>query len=266
MSQTFLSSLERVRVSHRAVLGAYWSACHEKALELTIHAVVNGGSGDGEVANSIQMRFNAREESEEMPRSWRGNRRREAEASTVHAGLCSSVFLFREGSHKVLYTEFYPILSPGSPRNQGGYGIREAKGRFSHSRGPFIETNGLVRLFLLVPSSSLSCFTLLAIRGLSVSVSLSLSLFLLAFLSLTLECASLHPSLSDFQSRFFLRFFLELRLPRIRQDYLSSAKGRSRLNLKHHLNKREVTARLFPAGKNERKGDRDSLARVPRLY
>lgn len=31
-------------------------------------------------------------------------------------------------------------------------------------------------------------------------------------------------------------------LPRIRQDYLSFGKGRSRLNLKHHLNKREVTA------------------------
>lgn len=111
----------------------------------------------------------------------------------MHAGLCSSVFLFREGSHKVLYTEFYPILSPGFPRSQGGYGIREAKGRFSHSRGLFIETNGLVRLFLLVPSSSLSCFTLLTLRGLPVSVTLSrsffLSPFLLALLSLTLECA-----------------------------------------------------------------------------
>lgn len=113
----------------------------------------------------------------------------------MHAGLCSSVFLFREGSHKVLYTEFYPILSPGFPRSQGGYGIREAKGRFPHSRGPFIETNGLVCLFLLVPSSSLSCFTLLTLRGLPVSVTLprspffSLFLFLLAFLSLTLERA-----------------------------------------------------------------------------
>lgn len=164
-------------MSHRAVLGAYWSPWHEKALEPTIHAVVNGGSGDGEVASSIQMRFSAREESEEMPRSWRGGWRREAEASTLHAGLCSSVFLFREGSHKVLYTEFYPILSPGFPRSQGGYGIREAKGRFPHSRGSFIETNGLVRLFLLVPSSSLSCFTLLALRGLPVSVTLSLSFF-----------------------------------------------------------------------------------------
>lgn len=197
-----------------------------------------------------------------MPRSWRGNRRREAEASTVHAGLCSSVFLFREGSHKVLYTEFYPILSPGSPRSQGGYGIREAKGRFSHSRGPFIETNGLVRLFLLIPSSSLSCFTLPAIRGLPVPVTLSLSLFLSFSLPFYPWPSNvpLFPSLSDFQSRFFLRFFLELRLSRIRQDYLSSAKGRSRLNLKHHLNKREVTARLFPAGKSERKRDRDSLA------
>lgn len=116
----------------------------------------------------------------------------------MHAGLCSSVFLFREGSHKVLYTEFYPILSPGFPRSQGGYGIREAKGRFPHSRGSFIETNGLVRLFLLVPSSSLSCFTLLTLRGLPVSVTLSLvlfsfSLFLPALLSLTLECA--FPSL-----------------------------------------------------------------------
>lgn len=195
LSQIFLSSLKRARVSHRAVLGAYWSPWHEKALKPTIHAVVNGGSGDGEVASSIQMRFSAREESEEMPRSWRGGWRREAEASTLHAGLCSSVFLFREGSHKVLYTEFYPILSPGFPRSQGGYGIREAKGRFPHSRGSFIETNGLVRLFLLVPSSSLSCFTLLALRGLPVSVTLSLSrsfflsLFLLALLSLTLECA-----------------------------------------------------------------------------
>lgn len=121
----------------------------------------------------------------------------------MHAGLCSSVFLFREGSHKVLYTEFYPILSPGFPRSQGGYGIREAKGRFPHSTGPFIETNGLVRLFLLVLSSSLSCFNLFTLRGLPLSVILSRSLFLstsfslsfffsfflLAFLSLTLERA-----------------------------------------------------------------------------
>lgn len=43
-----------------------------------------------------------------MPGGWRGSRRhrgRGVKASTVHAGLRSSVFLFREDSHKVLYTE-----------------------------------------------------------------------------------------------------------------------------------------------------------------
>lgn len=123
-----------------------------------------------------------------------------------------------------------------------------------YSREPFIETNGLVRHFLLVPSSSLSSFTLLPSRLRGLPTSLSSSLLPLAILSLTLERTS-PPPLSDLQPHFFLRFFLELRLPRICQDYLSFAKGRSRLNLKHHLNKREVTARLFPAGK-ERAGER----------
>lgn len=68
----------------------------------------------------------------------------------MHAGLCSSVFLFREDSHKVLYTEFYPILSPGSPRSQGGYGMREAKGRFS----PIPEGRSLKRMALSASSSS----------------------------------------------------------------------------------------------------------------
>lgn len=45
------------------MLRAYWSSYHEEAAEPTIHAVVNGGRRDGEVAGSIQMRFNAREES-----------------------------------------------------------------------------------------------------------------------------------------------------------------------------------------------------------
>lgn len=35
----------------------------EKAAEPTIHAEINGGRRDGEVAGSIQMRFNVREES-----------------------------------------------------------------------------------------------------------------------------------------------------------------------------------------------------------
>ena len=45
------------------MLRAYWSSYHEEAAELTIHAVVNGRRRDCEVAGSIQMRFNAREES-----------------------------------------------------------------------------------------------------------------------------------------------------------------------------------------------------------
>ena len=45
------------------MLRAYWFSYHEEAAKLTIHAVVNGGRRDGEVAGSIQMRFNAREES-----------------------------------------------------------------------------------------------------------------------------------------------------------------------------------------------------------
>lgn len=108
-----------------------------------------------------------------------------------------------------------------------------------------------------------------ALHGLPISVStflpcslsLSYSFFPPTILSLTLECA---PSLlSDLQPRFFLRFFLELRPPRVDspEDYLSSAKGRSRLNLKHHLNKREVTARLFPAGEKKER-DEESNARA----
>lgn len=103
----------------------------EKAAEPTIHAEINGGRRDGEVAGSIQMRFNVREESRKRCQEAEevaGDVMEEEggggpEASTVHAGLYSSVFLFREDSHKVLYTEFYPILSLGSPRSQGGYGM-----------------------------------------------------------------------------------------------------------------------------------------------
>lgn len=45
------------------MLRAYWSPYHEKAAKPTIHAAVNGGRRDGEVAGFIQMRFTAREES-----------------------------------------------------------------------------------------------------------------------------------------------------------------------------------------------------------
>ena len=183
----------------------------------------------------------------------------------MHAGLCSSVFLFREDSHKVLYTEFYPILSPGSPRSQGGYRMREVKGRFS----PIPESRSLKRMALSASSSSSLRLLYLPSRSHLVftifpflSLSLPPSFLLPAILSLILErLTTSPPSLSDLQPHFFLRFFLELRLSRICQDYLSFAKGRSRFNLKHHLNKRGVTARLLPAGRNERVRNRVSSVR-----
>lgn len=163
-------------------------------------------------------------------------------------------------SEKARIKSYIPssILSylPDSP------GAREDTG-WERRRGgsPIPEGRSLKRMALSASfSSSLrllclaSLFSLFAVfQFLSLSVS-----FFFSFLSFSLPFypwpsnVPFLPSLSDFQPRFFLRFFLELRLPRIRQDYLSSAKGRSRLNLKHHLNKREVTARLFPAGKSGR--------------
>lgn len=199
-----------------------------------------------------------------MPGGWRGSRRcrgRGTEASTVHAGLCSSVFLFREDSHKVLYTES-SILSylPDPP------GAREDT-RWERRRGgslpfwravhwnewpcpPLPPRPFVFSVFLhpaSIPSSQSFRFSLF-LSPLSPPPSL---FFLLLSYPWTLERTFL-PSLSDLQPRFFLRFFLKLRLPRICQDYLSFAKGRSRLNLKHHLNKRGVTARLFPAGTSGR--------------
>lgn len=170
---------------------------------------------------------------------------------------------------------------------------RETRRRIGGS--PIPKGRSLKRMALSASSSSsLRLLYLPPLRSLPVSISVILLFFSSLPLSLThsfslLHCAALlsltlkhafPPSLSptDLQPRFFLRFFLELRLPRIRQDYLSSAKGRSRLNLKHHLNKREVTARLFPAGrqagkKEGAKRDSESLAararaqeRVLRLY
>ena len=68
-----------------------------------------------------------------------------------------------------------------------------------------------------------------------VFVSLSLSL---SFFFCTSSSVSLSLTLSS-------QLLASRRLPRIRQDYLSFSKGRSRLNLKHHLNKREVTAPCY---------------------
>jgi len=136
----------------------------------SIRTVVNDGrwrrQGGGLHSNEIQRSGRNRKRPDRQgPEERRRGETGEARVSTVRtlASAHSSVFLFTEDSHKVLCTESYPILSPGSLRSRAGISQerereREGGGRFSHSGGPFIETNGLVRLFLLVPSSSLSSF------------------------------------------------------------------------------------------------------------
>lgn len=82
------------------MFGAYWSPYYEKAAKPTIHAVVNGGRRDGEVASSIQMRFNAREESrkrcqeteEAVEDAVQGGRQRQARCTLASA----RVFFYSE--------------------------------------------------------------------------------------------------------------------------------------------------------------------------
>ena len=80
-----------------------------------------------------------------------------------------------------------------------------------------------------------NAFVLLDLPSLLFSTCLCLSL---SFFFCTSSSVSLSLTLSS-------QLLASRRLPRIRQDYLSFSKGRSRLNLKHHLNKREVTAPCY---------------------
>jgi len=138
----------------------------------SIRTVVNDGrwrrQGGGLHSNEIQRsgRNRKRPDRRGPPGGGRGGERR-GEGERARWSPRARVFFY---SQKTRIKSYVPssILSylPDPLGVELGYRgrkrererERERGGRFSHSGGPFIETNGLVRLFLLVPSSSLSSF------------------------------------------------------------------------------------------------------------